>query len=228
MKQLSQLSYHVVGGDFAVERIFAGQGATRAKGMLHADIIVFTGGADVSPDLYGDKPHPTTMCQPKRDEYEFGCYKATKGKMRVGICRGGQFLNVMNGGWLWQHVDKHAIGGTHPLNYTFIDPQLGEKVTRVVPVTSTHHQMMMPNKKAMPMIWGFASESTWKETGNKLDMGAGPPVRMACRPGHNSDNEIIFYPHTNSLCFQPHPEYNSRDTRELFFECIDRVLNIAL
>lgn len=226
MKQVSQLSYHVIGGDYAVERMFDDKGATKAP-MLKADIVVFTGGADVSPDLYGDKKHPLTATNPRRDEYEFSCFKATKDKLRVGICRGGQFLNVMNGGWLWQHIDKHALRGTHPCTYEFVDPTLDRLVKRTVPVTSTHHQQIMVNKKANPQIWGWANECTWKETGNRMDMGVGAPVRMAVDTRKNVDVEIVFYPHTQSLCFQPHPEYSSLDTRHLFFECIERALNIA-
>ena len=223
MQKLSQLKYHVVGGDFAVDRIFA-KHAEKAKGVQHADIVVFTGGADVSPYLYNDKVHPKTHCTPRRDEIEFGFFRAAKDKLKVGICRGGQLLNVLNGGWMWQDVDNHALSGTHMLSYKYFSTTANCEILRRVPVTSTHHQMMMVNKKARPQIWGVADETTFKESGTRLDMGVGAQVRMTAPKGHNSDVEIVWYPYTKSLCFQPHPEYNHKDTRELFFECIDRAL----
>lgn len=36
----------------------------------------------------------------------------------VGICRGAQFLNVMAGGKMIQHVEGHAIHGTHEIVVT--------------------------------------------------------------------------------------------------------------
>lgn len=51
----------------------------------------------------------------------------------VGICRGAQLLNVMNGGKLHQHVTGH--GTSHRMR-TLTDDEFR--------VTSTHHQMMIP------------------------------------------------------------------------------------
>jgi gamma-glutamyl-gamma-aminobutyrate hydrolase PuuD len=205
----------VIGGNLAIDRIFAQQGFVQANGLNDADIIVFQGGEDVSPYFYGDDRHDQTHSSSRRDQFEFACYKATKGKYRVGICRGGQFLNVMNGGWMWQHVDGHA-GKPHTLRYTY--PEKEAFVTRYCQnITSTHHQLIVPNKKTAS-IWGTASQTTRREGGGG--------VAMNMHGDHNSDVEICFYPNTRSLCFQPHPEYNSQETRELFFDCIERMLAV--
>lgn len=54
-----------------------------------ADIIVFTGGEDVDPSLYGCKPHESTYSNLKRDleeQEEFS--KIRPDQLVVGICRG--------------------------------------------------------------------------------------------------------------------------------------------
>lgn len=72
---------------------------------------VFTGGADVSPSLYGEE-NVASYCNPARDELEVARWKLLTeyNVPMVGICRGGQFLNVMNGGKLIQDVSGHSMG----------------------------------------------------------------------------------------------------------------------
>jgi putative glutamine amidotransferase len=55
-----------------------------------ADLVVFTGGEDVSPRYYQDTKHPTTSCNPERDSYEIKkAYQAIElGKKLIGVCRG--------------------------------------------------------------------------------------------------------------------------------------------
>ena len=54
-----------------------------------ADIVVFTGGEDVDPELYGAKRHPLTFCNRNRDDYEIEMFKKIKEhQLVVGICRG--------------------------------------------------------------------------------------------------------------------------------------------
>src|SRR5690606_31443963 len=80
-----------------------------------ADLVVFCGGEDVSPRYYGQHPHSTTHSNEKREEKEYKLYRQAKelGIPCVVICRGKQFLHVMNGVSLYQDVDGHAIAGTH-------------------------------------------------------------------------------------------------------------------
>lgn len=96
------------------------------------DVIVFTGGADVSPYLYNQEREPFTQCNPQRDELESSVFNecVRQSIPMVGICRGSQFLNVMNGGSLIQHQREHA-GHDHDM-HTLHDRFY---------VTSTHHQM---------------------------------------------------------------------------------------
>ena len=176
-----------------------------------ADLVQFTGGSDVSPHLYGEKVHATTMAHPPRDEFEKDVYEAALSFdiPMVGICRGGQFLNVMNGGKMYQHVDDHGIHGTHKAR----DVETG----RIVQVTSTHHQMMRPADNAIMVC--FASLSTSKQymKDGKVEEDVGESL----------DTEAVYYEDTKCLCFQPHPEFNRLkigDTREYFFELLKRYI----
>lgn len=223
-KLLQNHKVFVIGGNDAIERIFQQKGAVSVPSIEQATIVVWTGGSDVSPDLYKEPKHPTTNNNPQRDKWEAACFNRAKAekKLLVGICRGGQFLNVMNGGTLWQDVNNHAIAGEHPVTYDH-EMSPNKTLTRIVKVTSTHHQMMIPSiHQAGGRVWAWAGLSTRKWSGNKL--ANDKYVCIEPKPGHQTDCEIVYYPRTRSLCFQPHPEYNSNSTRELFFTCIERAL----
>src|SRR6266702_4767702 len=58
---------YVVGGDVSYINWMQGQSVSK---MEDADLVVFTGGEDVDPAIYGDLPHPTTRFNTKRDTYE--------------------------------------------------------------------------------------------------------------------------------------------------------------
>lgn len=72
------------------------------------DGLIFSGGADLDPALFGDETvHPDTYgVEPSRDSFELAlARKAYAQDIPVlGICRGIQLLNVALGGTLIQHV----------------------------------------------------------------------------------------------------------------------------
>lgn len=175
-----------------------------------ADLVVFTGGADVSPKLYGDVQHPTTYNDPFRDHKEALVFRfcVEHSIPMVGICRGGQFLNVMSGGRMYQHVDKH----TAP--HFITDLETGE----VVYVSSTHHQMMLPSDKAQLVassnLGGFRE---WYDG------------EVFKRDISSQDIEVVYYEHTNALCFQPHPEFNDvgyESMKQYFKSLLSRFLGV--
>jgi len=74
------------------------------------DGLIVTGGRDVDPATYGQRPHPATD-QPaaenrQRDAFELALFEgAVRRRMPVlGICRGAQVVNVALGGTLHQHL----------------------------------------------------------------------------------------------------------------------------
>lgn len=166
------------------------------------DAIMMTGGEDVSPKLYDQKAIPETRVNEKRDLLEFG-FLNKKGKHypKVGICRGGQLLNVFSGGRMWQDVDGHAIQGLHAV-------QLEDGTTKMM--SSTHHQMMIPNKGAR--IIGKAKKSSIKKDAIQT---------RKIQDNKWEDIEILWYHRTQSLCFQPHPEYEyCLEFRPYFFHLV--------
>jgi gamma-glutamyl-gamma-aminobutyrate hydrolase PuuD len=189
---------HVVGGDPLTEDMFLNRGFACHANPQYADLICFTGGADVSPELYGEKKHPTTNSDINRDNREKIIFHDFVATPKVGICRGGQFLNVMSGGRMWQDVDNHCR--SHEM-------RICDTNERVM-VTSTHHQMIRPTKEAE--ILAVAYESTRKETAIHVS-----------KVGH--DIEVVYYDDTLSLCFQPHPEYGMESCEKVFFDFIKEI-----
>jgi len=182
---------HVIGGGYDYIRLMYLLGFSGAKGFADADIILFTGGEDVDPALYGEMAMRGTFFNRSRDEREKFVYEnaVQAGIPMVGICRGGQFLNVMNGGRMWQHVDGHTRD--HPAFEIDIDG----KVLREMVVTSTHHQMMIPADNAVTLMIA-AQSSNLNSYGQEIQK-AKPTM---------DDTEVVWYPDTKCLCFQPHPE----------------------
>ncbi|AKS36679.1 gamma-glutamyl-gamma-aminobutyrate hydrolase family protein [Mycolicibacterium goodii] len=79
------------------------------------DGLVITGGPDVEPARYGQKPHPQTNEPARdRDEWEFALLSGAlmRGIPVLGVCRGAQVLNTALGGTLHQHLPD-VIGHTH-------------------------------------------------------------------------------------------------------------------
>src|SRR5574337_2129865 len=109
------MKMYVVGGGH--KQVFTDMGFKVVDNPLKADIFQFMGGEDVSPELYNE-PNTHSYSNIHRDIEEMGYLTlAIKfGKPCVGICRGGQFLNVMCGGKMIQDISGHAIRGTHTIN----------------------------------------------------------------------------------------------------------------
>lgn len=175
--------------------------------MADADAVLFTGGPDVSPMLYGQKR--IGMCgipNVHRDQQDLAVYEfAKEHEMHMmGICRGAQFLNVMAGGSLIQHVANH--GASHS-----IKTYNGQNIM----VTSTHHQMMQPPKDAMLLGWAdnLAGNDKYGENGVKL-------TNIKREP------EVVWMPNHASLAFQYHPETMQIGTsgREFFHDMVEEFI----
>jgi putative glutamine amidotransferase len=88
------------------------------------DGVMFSGGGDMDPALWGAEPHPATDTDPVRDAAEVMLMKAALAMDLpvLGVCRGLQVMAVATGGSLHQHLpdlighDRHrAAPGTDPL-----------------------------------------------------------------------------------------------------------------
>ena len=101
------------------------------------DGIIFAGGSDVDPALYGEAPHPTTNVKPERDAAEMLLLRAAleRDLPTLGICRGMQLMAVAYGGRLHQHLpDVLGHTGHRPTS----GPKFGEHPVRFVSSTLCH------------------------------------------------------------------------------------------
>lgn len=198
---------YIVGADAEYEQMFLRNGWQVVKDIEDSDLIQFTGGSDVDPMLYGEPYHPATGSSPARDAKEANIFNKYNWDIPMaGICRGGQFLNVMSGGRMWQHVDGHTVGGGH----TMYDIVFGKEVL----VSSTHHQMMDPTTADNYLILATAGLTTFKQD------GWGNSLKQL--PDRSRDVEAVFFPETQCLSYQPHPEFfnEHHECQKLYFEYI--------
>ena len=174
-------------------RLFARSGCYRADTIEEADLVIFGGGSDVEPLLYGEDnthKHPMTFYNEARDAADAKIYLQARdqGTAMLGVCRGAQFLHVMNGGKLYQDIDGHQ------------GPHAGwciKEKCHIDKVSSVHHQSCMYNKEGgmEVLMTGGRSSERWlnideKETGAKVDI------------------EAFFYRDTGCFGVQGHPEYS--------------------
>lgn len=237
----SKRKIYVVGGDHQYANWMEG---TIVFSIAEADLVVFTGGEDVTPSYYGDVSHPYTHSNKQRDcdENEQYIKAVSLGKYIWGTCRGSQFLNVMNGGTLVQHM-SHP--GTHEISMTYSD--------EVYKTTSTHHQMMIPNRSTGIIIAYARGLSPYHFNGNGKDIGTksfhfcdffGDEENKLKEPEivYYKQNYILTksfdctkdnvraykqYPRSSSLMMQGHPEYMDHNgkTVTMLRELLDKWMN---
>lgn len=169
--------------------MFAKARCTKALSVDKADLVVFTGGVDVNPALYGEKAHRTVSFSVKRDDDDIALYKycMDEGVPMLGICRGAQFLHVMQGGKLWQDVNHHY--GDHAM----LDVRGNILIHQI---SSVHHQMVQANRCGGMEVLGttMLADKRWRND-------------TICISGKEEDIEAFFYRDTCVLGIQGHPEY---------------------
>ena len=114
------------------------------------DALILAGGSDIDPASYGASPHPETRgTRPERDRFELGLgTRALERDMPVlGICRGMEMLNVIQGGTLVQHLPdlelhRHTPGVFCDHAVRLEPGSLAERVVGAerTEVKSAHHQ----------------------------------------------------------------------------------------
>lgn len=207
------LKCFVVGGGLSEEAALRDMGFDYTRNIYHANSLWFTGGADIPPSLYGQR-NVASGGSPYHDEEDLAGWKyfeenRAQFTMLLGACRGGQFLNAMSGGNMWQDVNNHH--GRHEVT----DLRTGIKYI----TNSIHHQMMRPSKDAE--IIAVAGNLATKFTD---DTGTYTREELEGQ----LDIEACWYPNTRSVCIQSHPEWDANGTRALFKAIIDEKLPVAL
>jgi len=186
--------YVCLGGQFGlITTMFAQIGFAKAKTIEEADLIVYGGGNDVSPSFYNQKPILQCGWPDKdRDNLEKQIFeKAVElGIPQMGICRGAQFLHVMCGGSLWQHVNNHTK------SHMMFD--ITSNV--LVYTSSTHHQMMQFNEDMTLLACCDDDVATFfKDELQTIDYKKEHDVQL--------EVEVCSYEKYRTLCIQGHPEY---------------------
>lgn len=134
------------------------------------DGILFAGGNDINPQLYGQKPYKTTVnVSDYRDECEkqLMIWALEDKKPILAICRGMQLLNALRGGSIYQHINadlpeaedhsrSSSLGDIEHLAHE-LSVKPGSKLAKALGVTTiqtnTHHHqainLMAPDLEAV-------------------------------------------------------------------------------
>jgi len=169
-------------------------------------LAIFTGGSDVHPMTYGEKKGSRTYPSQERDEEEKAVFDKLK-EFKIpmfGICRGLQFLNVVAGNPLVQHVTNHA-GIEHQIEITD-----GRKIY----VNSAHHQMINPKNN------GIVLAKSLGQSGCHLNGNDEEIVDLM------GEIEAAYFPDIKAAGVQWHPEWlnKGREAVEFCYEIIDTFL----
>lgn len=163
----------------------------RADNIQSQDVVLFDGGTDINPHIYGENLHPfSDLPDYGRDDFERLMFRRAQGSAAacIGICRGAQFLCAVSGGKLIQDVSGHRNN-----NHDLITDD-GRKMT----AAADHHQMMYPDGVFHKLLaWATGIGESNCEYGKQV-----PEL----------EPEIIWIPDTKSLCIQPHPEWMAKNS----------------
>jgi len=183
--------------------LFARAGCMKAMDPQDADLVVFTGGPDVDPAYYGQKPIASYYGDDNRDDSDlevyWQCYN--EGIPMVGVCRGAQFGAVMGGFKLVQDIDNHQ--GDHPI----WDVVQKRSIDRV---SSVHHQAVIPGP-GMDLI-AYATMSTKKWLGPESCLEKN---KLGLR--YPNDCEAFFIRDNCFFGVQGHPEYRGYNAYAKWF-----------
>lgn len=191
---MKRRNIYVVGGDYLYANWMQGEIVNK---MHEADLVVFTGGEDVDPALYGRKPHSTTSFNRYRDDKEVGEFDLAKSYNlpMVGICRGSQFLCAMAGGILVQHQ-------SHLFRHS-VQVQGGDDIL----VTSTHHQrqfpFVLPSSDWGLLGWCNLSPFSFGEENEDMTRWSNG---FTAQERDLPEVEAAYYCKINALAIQSHPE----------------------
>ena len=129
------------------------------------DGLVISGGADVSPERYGEQPHArTSSWRDDRDAWELALAEQARpvDLPTLGVCRGMQVMAVGSGGRLDQHVPDvvgHEQHGPAPGRFgttsvavaedTLLHSLVGDRLE----VHCHHHQAVRTHPGFEPVAW---------------------------------------------------------------------------
>ena len=171
------------------------------------DAVLFAGGGDIDPNVYGGQPGNTMLVHRLRDDFEIALFHAARelGLPMLGICRGCQIINVASGGTV-RNLRKdsdlaqaHLKIRGHPV--TFVQ---GSKLNHIFGVNqlqravSTHGQ-------------------TVDQLGSDIKVAAIGPKDIIEAIEVNKDNEWII-----GLQFHPELTFDNEVQHKIFTEFVEQ------
>jgi gamma-glutamyl-gamma-aminobutyrate hydrolase PuuD len=191
-------------------KLFSRTGCYRADSVDEADLVIFGGGSDVEPLLYGEaneEMHPSVFYDSKRDAADMEIYLQARaiGVPIMGVCRGAQFLHVMNGGKLYQDIDGH--NGAHKAFAL-------QQKDMIDNVSSVHHQACMFNREGGMEVLLTNAGATSVRWLNKDIKDTKPNITI----------EAFYYRDTGCFGVQGHPEYSGFNKYSMW--CLERVSDL--
>ena len=140
---------------------------------MQKDILIFSGGEDISPSLYGERDRHCSYVNGYRDAFESAVFfKAlNKGIKMLGVCRGHQLINALLGGKLYQDITIEAkIYHTQQAHIFMPNPEFHwkNKVLSTIfsSVNSLHHQSVRVPGRGLDVILR-ATDGIVEATANK-------------------------------------------------------------
>jgi putative glutamine amidotransferase len=164
--------------------------------------IIFTGGKDYNPDLYGNLPHEKVdLAHPLRQDFDIRLMRMSLLNTQLpilGICAGHQLLNIALGGTLVQHLDeevdsqvsiKHVVAGEEASNFS-------------------RHQIKFEKSSHLKKVFGFdeidVPSSHHQAVG---DLGAGLRVSSKAQDGVIESIELPERGFTVGVQWHPERDY---------------------
>jgi putative glutamine amidotransferase len=179
-----------------------------------ADLVMFSGGSDIGPYLYGDRRGKYTNdpdYQRDRFEMELFNYCLEHNKPMLGICRGSQLICALSGGKIIQHQSQRIENGIHTVFTN--DGKLS--------ITSSHHQAAFPYfmcEEDYEVIGWTTNQSLFHLNGNNVEISNNPFREV----------EICLYKNTRALGIQGHPERMDRNSYPETFAILDKLVERLL
>jgi len=176
-----------------------------ASSIEDAELVIFPGGADINPELYGEQVGSFTHFYTHMDERQLSYYRPYIGKKKFfGICRGLQLLTAMAGGKLVQHSN-------HPYFH-----RITTYDGKILGTNSLHHQQAylldMPEKDYRLLAWAENLSPTHLD-GTDSEY----PLEETYK-----EPEVVYYPNIGAMGIQGHPEMGGmpQETRNWLIEQI--------
>lgn len=187
------VDYSHYGAPFSTHFNIVSDGSGYKEEVLRkCDFLMLSGGADINPEYYNQKRSSRSQAPREKNnvrdvhEERLALKAIELGKPIIGICRGAQWLSILSGGTLVQHVTNH---------YTDHDTETYDGKT--LDFTSAHHQMC--NLRGIPH-----QLLAWTNHLSTLYLGGDDePVKMDVEP------EVFYIPSIKGFGIQGHPEFST-------------------